>query len=172
MKNVFVKYAKNMMGNSAIVYKATLFIFLILSFFEYSSFEYLGADHCQSGIYYVLSTYSSKESDYSCKLFHCWICPNTWLLREKKLEDFQLKFGKVGLTLAKLGLKRKSSAAVSSWVQLVHKAHIFYWTSRVSQSKTSNHRALPSSVSHIFINMFESFCLQEKKRNRSQKNWN
>lgn len=50
MKNVFVKYAKNKMGNSAIVYKATLLIFWILSFFEYSSFEYLGADHCQSGI--------------------------------------------------------------------------------------------------------------------------
>ena len=47
---------------------------------------------------------------------------------------------------------------------LVRKALISYWLSTAWQSKSSKHRALPSSVSLIFKNMFESFGLQEKKK--------
>lgn len=46
--------------------------------------------------------------------------------------------------------------------QLLHKALFFYWASRVWQSKSSNHRVFPFCVSHIFINMFESFFLSPR----------
>lgn len=129
-----------------------------------ASFEYLGAERCHTDIYSVLSTYSPKESEHSCELFRYWLCPNTWLPNKKKLEEFWLKFGKVGKTFAKLGLKRKSYAAVSLRV-IFHSSCIKlpFFTEQVL-TKQKQHRALRTSVSYHFVNMLESFCLQEKKK--------